>query len=472
MNMTVAEVAALLGTASGAAERLVTGYSIDSRTLRAGDLFFAIRGPRFDGHQFVAPALERGAAGVVVEQGFYAAAPPGQRPSLIPVANTHQALTELARQVRRKWGKTLVAITGSTGKSTTKEMLAAILSQKLCVLRSPGNLNNEFGLPLALLALEPQHDVAVMELAMSSAGEIARLASLADPQIGVVTNVTAAHLQFFDSVDAIARAKRELIDYLASTGPGATAVLNEDDERVRGFSDNFPGKVLTFGFSPRADFRAIEVATAGLTTTVKVSEPDGEFEFSLPLPGRHNVQNALAARAASANFGISADQARTALSQFKNLHQRSEILTLPGEITVMNDCYNSNPLAMERMLETLAAWPGAQRRIVVAGEMLELGPTAPQLHREIGCKCASSGVEWVIGVQGNAQHIVAGAIECGIDAARTRFFADAPSAGEFCRSLIAPGDVVLVKGSRGVHLETVIELLRGTRGGRETEVTS
>jgi UDP-N-acetylmuramoyl-tripeptide--D-alanyl-D-alanine ligase len=461
MKLTLGEVAELLDTSSGVPDRRVTGYSIDSRSLQPEQLFFAIRGPRFDGHQFVEAALARGAAGVVVEQAFFATAPTELQPALIAVEDTHVALMTLAHKVRRAWGKPIVAVTGSTGKSTTKEMIAAVLSRRLRVLRSPGNLNNDFGLPLALLGLEPEQDVAVMELAMSAAGEIARLARLAEPQVGVVTNVAAAHLQFFDSVDAIALAKRELIDYLATTGPGAIAILNEDDERVRKFAAGFPGRVLTFGFSPNAIFRAADVKPEeGIGNAFRVTAPDWEADFTLPLPGRHNIQNALAAIAAASLYAIPPEEMRRALEEFQNLHQRSEILTLPGGITVINDCYNSNPLAMERMLETLASWPGAHRRIVVAGEMLELGPSSPELHRAVGRKCAESGVERTIGVQGAARFLVEGAVEGGIPAANAHFFPDAKSAGEFCAGIIAPGDVILVKGSRGVHLETVVEALR------------
>ena len=465
MKLTMGEVAAFLGTSSGVPDRRVEGYSIDSRSLAPGQLFFAIRGPRFDGHQFVGQALERGAAGVVVEEAFYASAPAEWRPALIAVADTRSALQTLARKVRRRWGKRLVAVTGSTGKSTTKEMIAAILSRRFRVLRSPGNLNNDFGLPLALLGLEPEHEVAVMELAMSAAGEIARLARLAEPEVGVVTNVAAAHLQFFDSVDAIALAKRELIDYLATTGPDAVAVLNEDDERVRKFAEGFPGRVLTFGFSENADFRATEVKWAEGSASVHEGRRRRTGSPNLRCLCRADIMSKTPwpPLPHPAPSRIPPEDIATALSEFQNLHQRSEILTLPGEVTVINDCYNSNPLAMERMLETLAAWPGARRRIVVAGEMLELGPTSPDLHRSVGRKCARSGVEWVIGVQGDAQFFVEGAVEGGIPPSQARFFPDAKSAGEFCQTLIAPGDVILVKGSRGVHLETVIEMLQKAR---------
>ncbi|MGD1100595.1 MAG: UDP-N-acetylmuramoyl-tripeptide--D-alanyl-D-alanine ligase, partial [Terriglobia bacterium] len=329
MHLTMGEVAGFLGTSAGAADRRVVGYSIDSRSLAPAQLFFAIRGPRFDGHQFVGQVLERGATGAVVEDAFYSSAPVEWRPVLLAVPDTLFSLQILAHGVRRKWDKGLLAITGSTGKSTTKEMIAAILSRQFVVWRSPGNLNNDFGLPLALLGLEPEHDLAVMELGMSAAGEIARLSRLAEPQVGVVTNVAPAHLQFFDSVDAIALAKRELIDYLATRGPGAVAVLNEDDDRVCRFTEGFPGRVITFGFSDKAAFRATDIKPGfGIGSAFRVISPDWEAEFTLPLPGRYNIQNALTAIAAASVYAIPPDEMSQALAQFQNLHQRSEILTL------------------------------------------------------------------------------------------------------------------------------------------------
>jgi UDP-N-acetylmuramoyl-tripeptide--D-alanyl-D-alanine ligase len=460
MKLTMGEVAAFVGASSDAPHRLVTGYSIDSRSIEYGQLFFALRGPRFDGHQFVGQVLAAGAAGAVVEASFAAAALPAWRPALLPVANPRDALQTLGQAVRRRWGKRLIGVTGSTGKSTTKEMVAAVLGQRFRVLRSPGNLNNDYGLPLALLGLKPEHDLAVMELAMSAAGEIARLSRLAEPDVGVVTNVAPVHLEFFDSVDAIARAKRELIDYLATGGEKSVAILNEDDERVRKFAEGFPGRVLTYGFSARAAFRAIDVRAAERGSAFRVVAPEWMAEFTLPAPGRHNIENAMAA-ITTANFcGLAPGEIQKGLAGFENLHRRSEILTLPNGVTVIDDCYNSNPLAMERMLEVLAEWPGARRRIVIAGEMLELGPSSPELHRAVGRQCAQRGVDVVVAVEGDARFFLEGAAEGGIQS--LHFFPDAKQAGEFCRRFLGPGDVVLVKGSRGVHLETVIEMLKGS----------
>jgi UDP-N-acetylmuramoyl-tripeptide--D-alanyl-D-alanine ligase len=460
MLLSLEEVAAVLGVPCGVPERKAVGYSIDTRTLAPGELFFAIRGPKFDGHQFVPQAFERGAVAAVVEERFRAGRTEDWAQALIPVGNTTEALQRLALGVRRKWGRRLVAITGSTGKTTTKELIAAVLARRLAVLKSPGNLNNDFGLPLALLALTLEHDVAVMELAMSAPGEIARLARIAEPQVGVVTNVAPVHLEFFASVDAIGQAKRELVENLSSQGGGSTAVLNQDDARVRAFAAGFAGHVVTFGLGEGADFQGWELQTApGNGTLFRVKGPWFDGEFFLPLPGRHNVLNGLAAIAVSSLFGLPLGDMQRALAEFRTLPQRSEILTLSGGVTVINDCYNSNPVAMESMLDTLGTWPAA-RRIVVAGEMRELGSTSPDWHRDVGRKCARSRVDWLLAVQGDARFFLEGAVEAGMRATQTKFFEAPQEAGEFCRTLLRPADVVLVKGSRAVGLEKVIQLLR------------
>jgi UDP-N-acetylmuramoyl-tripeptide--D-alanyl-D-alanine ligase len=461
MELTLGEIATLLNSRSNLPDRVVAGYSIDSRTIGPGQLFFAIRGPRFDGHQFVAQAMEREAAGAVVEGAFLEQAPPALMPCLLPVPSPLAALQHLGHCVRRKWGHPLVAITGSTGKSTTKEMIASLLGCRFSVHKSAGNQNNHYGLPLTLLALQPEHDVAVVELAMSAAGEIAHLTSLAEPETGVVTNVAPVHLEFFDSVESIAKAKRELVENLSPRAGPPTAVLNYDDPRVQKFAEGFEGKVVTFGMGSGADFEAQGIKQGeGIGSEFRVVGPNLDADFLLNVPGRHNVQNALAAIAVASSFDIPPAEMRSSLAEFRNLPQRGESFTLPGPVTLVNDCYNSNPQAMECMLETLRTWPGARRRIVVAGEMLELGPQSPTLHKETGRKCAQANISWLIAVQGDARFFLEGAVAAGLPHAQTRFFPDACSAGEFCQSLLKPGDVVLVKGSRGVHLETVVEMLR------------
>ena len=461
MRLTVGDIATLLHSRCGVPERMVTGYSLDSRSIAPGQLFFAMRGPRFDGHEFVAQVIESKAAGAVVEKVFFDQAPPALRPALVPIESPLEALQSLARAVRRKWGRPLIAVTGSTGKSTTKEMIAALLGRCFVVHRSAGNLNNHYGLPLTLLELEPEHEIAVVELAMSAAGEIAHLALIAEPETGVVTNVAPAHLEFFDSVDSIAQAKRELVENLSSRGGPPTAVLNSDDPRVRKFAEGFEGQVVTFGMESGADFQALWVRPGqGIGSEFRVVGPNLDCDFLLPAPGRHNIQNALAAIAVASEFEIPAWEMRRALAEFQSMPQRGESFTLPGPVTIINDSYNSNPQSMESMLETLRAWPGARRRIVVAGEMLELGPQSPKLHEKVGRKCAEADLAWLIAVQGDARFFLEGAVAAGMPSPQTCFFSDAPPAGEFCRSQLEPGDVVLVKGSRGVHLEAVVEILR------------
>ncbi len=459
MRLPLAKVAEVLDFSESAPSLVAKGYSIDSRQIDAGQLFFAIRGLHYDGHQFVAAALEHGAAGAVVERKFRDVAPPAIRPRLIAVADTADALLTLARYVRRQWGGRVIAITGSMGKTTTKEMVAALLATRFSVLKSQGNLNNQYGLPLALLGLEPSHEVAVVELAMSGPGEIARLAQVAEPDVGVVTNVGPVHLQFFDSVDAIAGAKRELIENLSKRNGKPTAVLNFDDARVREFGEGFDGQVVTFGLGEGALFRGTRVKLRDGESSFFLSGPNVEGEITVPLAGAHNVENALAALATARTFGMDIGLLRDALLSFRNLSQRSEIFTLPGNITILDDCYNSNPPAMERMLETLAGWSGAKRRIVVAGEMLELGSSSPEWHRMIGRKAVSCGIDNLVAVQGDARFIRDGALEAGIDPDRVAFFPNAFEAAEYCKNLLKAGDTVLVKGSRGVHLERITELL-------------
>ncbi|MGH9433910.1 MAG: UDP-N-acetylmuramoyl-tripeptide--D-alanyl-D-alanine ligase, partial [Terriglobia bacterium] len=305
--------------------------------------------------------------------------------------------------------------------------------------------------------------VAVMEMAMSAAGEIAHLASIARPQTGVVTNVAPVHLEFFDSVDSIARAKRELIEGLH---PPKAAILNFDDDRVRRFAAGFQGTVLTFGFEPGAQFQCLAMSTrcgespqaVGMEFSVKSQAYSGEF--TIPVPGRHNVENALAAIASAALFEMPEANVREALREFRPPGQRADILSLAGGVVVINDSYNSNPKAMAMMLETLRDWPGAGRRIVVAGEMLELGSTSPPLHREVGTICARTGVDWLIGVQGDARFILDGARDAGFSPEHMAYFDGAREAADFCRGLLRRGDVVLVKGSRGVHLEELVNALQ------------
>ena len=467
MRWTVEEVAGALGVAPP--ERLdplarVAGVSIDSRAVRPGELFFAIRGPRHDGHSFVADALAAGAlAGVVARQlaGEY---PEAVQARLFTVEDTLAALQQLARRVSRAWrearpGRRLAAVTGSAGKTTTKEILAALLAARFRILKSEGNLNNDYGLPLTLMRLEDE-DAVVVELGMSRRGELARLATIAQPEVGVVTNVAPVHLEFFSSLDEIALAKRELIDGLA--GPQPVAVLNADDPRVSRFAKGFRGRVLTFGTSPGAMFRAEGIEDRGAEgSAFRFVAPAGRARLELPLVGRHNVHNALAALAAASEWGIGAEGARSVFAGLKPASMRGEVLRFEEGFSVINDSYNSNPVALASMTQLLAATPGHRRRILAAGEMLELGPASHELHREAGRTAARlENIGWIFGVGGDAAELVRGAVEAGHPKDQAQFFSSSQEAATFLAEFIIRGDLLLVKGSRGVRMEKIVEALR------------
>ncbi len=435
------------------------GYSIDTRTIRQGELFFAVKGERLDGHDYVSAALEKGAAGAVVqnhELHRYA-----DQSRVLAVDDTLVALQALATAVRKAWGKPLVGITGSAGKTTTKEAIAHVLSSRFRVLKSEGNFNNHFGLPLMLLKLEAEHDVAVIEMGMSHAGEIRALAKIAQPEIGVVTNVAPVHLEFFDSIAGIARAKYELVESLPATG---TAVLNADDEYVSQFGRDFKGKVITYGTCAttgmRIDVRAENVQTRGAEgSEFDVVLAGGRDHARLPLVGEHNILNALAAVAVALARGLKPAEAVAALATLTPPDKRGQVLQL-GNITVINDCYNSNPKALHAMVDALAAMK-AGRRIVVAGEMLELGPAGEEMHRAAGQHAAEKKIDVLVGVRGLAKAMVEGAQRSGMQA---DFVATPEEAGEWLAREARDGDVVLLKASRGVKLEKALETWKARRG--------
>lgn len=450
----------MLGVDTPGEEREITGYSIDSRSVRPGELFFAIRGPNHDGHAYAEAAVEAGAAAVVAERSWaisnVLAAP------LIAADDTADALRRLARAARRHWNRPIVAVTGSNGKTTTKELISAALSVRMKVAKSAGNLNNEFGLPLSLLRFDDDAEVGVVEMGMNHAGEIRRLAQIAEPTVGVVTNVNAVHLEFFDSVDSIALAKRELIEGLPANG---TAVLNADDARVRGFASAHPGRTVTFGIDEPADIRAVDLeenAAPGVRFRAAVRGKADAPRFSSSLPGRHNVSNMLAAIATASVFGIAPAELPDALSTVGAGRMRGEILDLGG-VRVISDCYNSNPRAVAAMLDVLRASP-AERRIAVLGEMRELGASSVELHRETGKLAGRSGLDLLIGVAGDAREIAGAAREAGMPEAATEFFDTAQQAGERLARIVRPGDYVLLKGSRGVALEQALAILESARG--------
>jgi UDP-N-acetylmuramoyl-tripeptide--D-alanyl-D-alanine ligase len=381
------------------------------------------------------------------------------RSRLLAVPDTLAALQNLAQAVRTRWGRRLAAVTGSAGKTTTKEILAALLAARFRVLKSEGNLNNEYGLPLQLLRLEEEDEAAVVELGMSHAGELKRLAEIARPDVGVVTRVAPVHLEFFASVDEIALAKRELIEGL--TGRESVAVLNADDSRVARFAQVAPGRVVTFGVAGSGDFRAENIQDRGLNgSEFDFLGPGGRARLRLPLAGRHNISNALGALAAASVWGVGAAEAREIFPKLEATGMRGRVLQYDAGFTVINDCYNSNPVALAAMVELLTNTPAEGRHILAAGEMLELGPASAELHREAGSAAAATGkLGWIIGVQGDAENFVRGAIEAGHPAGRAKFCASSAEAGELVGNLMERGDVLLVKGSRGVKMEFIVEAL-------------
>jgi UDP-N-acetylmuramoyl-tripeptide--D-alanyl-D-alanine ligase len=461
MKLTLSEAAigagALLEAPSSiarAGELVAQSYSIDSRTVGAGDLFIAVKGDRFDGHDFIVAAAKRGALAALVSRARVAALPDDALSiPLLIVDDTLVALQALAHHVRRRWGKRVVAVTGSAGKTTTKEAIAAALSAKFNVLKSKGNLNNAYGLPLQLLRLEPEHEYAVVEMGMNHLGEIAALARIAAPDWGVVTNVGTAHIENFTEGQAgIARAKYELIAALPANG---TAFLNCADPFVSQFGRDFRGKVVYFGFGPCADPQIVEQRedAAGLHVRYRAGEHDGDFK--LHLLGAHNASNTIAGLAVALEAGVDRDAAIRALEALTPGDKRGEAFTVRGA-TVLNDSYNSNPEALQSMIRTLAAYP-AKRRILIAGEMLELGTHAAALHTACGKAAAEAHIDIVVGVRGNAEHLATAACAGGVEAI---FLPDAAAAGAWLKQNLRKGDVALVKGSRGVQLEKALEILK------------
>jgi len=429
------------------------GYSIDSRTIGAGDLFFAVKGERLDGHDYVAAALADGAVAAVVSNAWLVPAEVDET-KLLRVAECEgcvlTALQRLAHAVRRAWGGRVIGVTGSAGKTTTKEAVAQVLSARFRVLKSAGNLNNAFGVPLQLLRLEPEHEVAVIEIGMNHAGEIAALAKIAEPNWAVVSNVAPVHMEFFrDGLAGIARAKYELVEALP---PDGLAVLNADDEYVKMFGRGLGDRAIFYGTGADAQVRAENIEEAGVHgVRFDAVTPGGRESVQLRLMGRHNVLNALAAIAAGLRSGISLKECATAIAELRPPDKRGEVLQWRGA-TLINDCYNSNPRALDAMVDALMATPGS-RHIVIAGEMLELGPEAAALHAACGQRMAERGVSAVVAVRGAAKSLAEAARRNGTS---TVFVENPEEARVWLQSNIRSGDVVLLKASRGVRLERAL----------------
>jgi UDP-N-acetylmuramoyl-tripeptide--D-alanyl-D-alanine ligase len=460
---------------SGDPAREFSGVSIDTRTVSAGELFIAIRGERFDGGEFAAAAIEKGAAGVVVARGSdvaqrFRAADAGLKTRatgsavVIGVADTTVALQLLARAIRRASAAKVVAITGSAGKTTTKEVTAEFLAARYRVMRNRGNLNNHIGLPLSLIELRQRPEIAVVELGMNHAGEISTLTRVAEPDVRVWTNVGEAHLGFFASLDAIADAKAEILEGAEASG---VLVANADDARIMGRSGRFAGRVVTFGIERDADVRAHDIVDRGVDgIDARVTTRKGEFVLRTPLTGRSNLANVLAAVAVAIEFDVPLEDIRERAKCLEPAAHRGEIVRLRDHVVVIDDSYNANPTATKRALEVLAA-ASATRRLAVLGEMLELGDRTAALHAEVGRAAAEKGVDLLFAVGGApATALADAAVAAGMAASRVRHFATSDEAAEAVADAIAPGDVVLVKGSRGVKTDRVVDRLKAERTER------
>jgi len=458
-------------------DKEIVDFSIDSRTTEAGELFFALSQPDYeragfngtfaDAHNFIAPALANGAIAAVARSERVA----GDQKlgvlidRLLLVDDVIAALQTLARKVYEQWGKPVVGITGSAGKTTTKELTAHILSRtEHRVLKSERNYNNNLGLPLSVLQMvsrghQPDdYDLAVLEMGMSSpTHEIRRLVHITPPDVGVELMIAPVHLEHLGTIETVAAMKAELIEGLKA---GGIAVLNADDELVMEMKSKTNGPVLTFGIENKADVTAsgIDASRFG-SIRFRLQTPMGEAAAELPMTGRHNLMNALAASAVATALKVKPELIADALRTAKPLKMRGEVLDFAAGFTVVDDSYNSNPRSLLSMTRTLAeASRNVKRRLVIAGEMLELGPEAPAMHRGAGREIAKLGIDVLWGVRGLAKEIVAGALEASV--AATRFFESSDDAAAAALDEVRAGDLILVKGSRSVETDKIVAALK------------
>jgi UDP-N-acetylmuramoyl-tripeptide--D-alanyl-D-alanine ligase len=439
---------------SGPADRAFDSVSIDSRTLAPGALFVAIRGDRFDGHAFIGAAIARGATGVMVAATHENAGDA----AVVQVSDTLEGLQAAAREVRRRSGARVVAITGSAGKTTTKEIAADLLAVRFRVARNTGNLNNHIGLPLSLFELRHGPDVAVMELGMNHAGEIRTLVGIAEPDVRVWLNVGDAHLGYFGTREKIADAKAEILE---NAGPASVAVVSADDPLVIARAARWPGRTVTFGESPGALVRATRVVDRGLDgISADVTTPAGPLSLTIPLPGRAHLLNVLAGVAIALEFQVPLEAIAPHIAALRPVARRGTLTPLAGGAFLVNDSYNASPAAVQAMLAALGATAVTGRRIAVLGEMLELGDASRRLHEACGRAAAAARVDELVAIGGAAADgYLDGAMAGGLAATHTLRFADSASAAPAVAALVRPGDVVLVKGSRGMRTDIVADRL-------------
>ncbi|MHB1455419.1 MAG: UDP-N-acetylmuramoyl-tripeptide--D-alanyl-D-alanine ligase [Armatimonadota bacterium] len=433
----------------------VTGICTDTRSISTGDLFFALQGENSDGHRFIRAAIESGACGAVNSDRN--AIPANVDGAFILVPDTLIALGDLAAYYRSKFDVKVIGITGSVGKTMTREMTASILEQKLSVLKNEMNYNNEIGVPLALFKLESKHQAVVVEMAMRGIGEIRRLAQIAKPSIGVITNIGMSHIERLGSKDAIAQAKAELLAELPSDG---IAVLNVDDDFYSMLRNKFSGKVISFGLSNEADITALDAESdENGFYSFRLTTPDGEIKVKLPVMGQHSMLNALAASASAYAMGVDMESMRDGLESFTQPSMRMEFTVTQGGYGVLNDCYNASPASVSAAIQTLNAICGYTRKIAVLGDMLELGDFAGKAHHDIGTALKNNGVDILVAVGELSEEIANGAIQSGFSVDAVYRCADSEDAALLLGDMISPGDAVLVKGSRGMKMEKIVRIL-------------
>lgn len=448
--------------AAGPASLTFTGVSIDSRTVGLEDLFVAVSGERHDGHGFIPEVVAKGVRGVVLEGRKVTAEQlqtwRGKGVLCVTVPDTIRALGDLAAFHRRRFDIPVAAVTGSNGKTSTKEMIASVLNRNFTTLKTTGNLNNEFGAPLTLLRLDRSHGAAVVEMGMNHPGEIRRLSAICRPTIGVITNVAPAHLEGLGTVENVRLAKGELLENIR---PGGTAVLNGDNPHTRWLGERSPRPVLYFGLSETAQVRAEAIEERGIASRFTLVLPDARIAVELPAPGRFMVVNALAAAAVGWLAKVAAPDIALGLAAFAPVGGRMNIRQAPSGYTLIDDSYNANPGSMEAAIMTLASFRGRGRLVLAAGDMRELGPDAPRLHREIGRVAVRAGLDRLFLTGLEADSVKAGAMDAGMREDHV-LIGEKPELAAALKDFLRPGDTVLVKGSRSMGMETLVRLLLTT----------
>ncbi len=435
--------------------------STDTRTLQPGQCFVCLKGPKFNAHDFIPEALNKGVS-VIVHSDPVSAAGRRDGVEFVRVADTLAALQSLAHYVRMKWAGLVVGVTGSAGKTTTRSFTAALLGHAYRVLESSGNLNNDIGVPLSLLSLEDTHQAAVIEMGMNHAGEIRALARLAQPQTAVLTNIAPVHLEFFPSLDAIAEAKGEILEYIP---PDGLIVYNADDPRLVAMASRHKARRMSYGLENEADVRVINYRYCGLEEMdFEVKTPGGGFSAHVPFVGKHFLYNLAAAVAVALSSGLTERRISEAILALKPLAMRGQVLKFAegrfAGCTIWDDSYNANPYAVASVLDTVARLTGFRRRIVALGDMLELGEKATELHREVGEKAGAIGIDLLVTVGPHAPDVCQGAESARMATEKMQQFQDSGQAAEYLAQELKDGDFLLVKGSRGIGMDQVVKRIR------------